>query len=405
MQNLNIDSERLRDKISLVYKVNYISSILCLVLFFICLLFLKIETVIPYVFLTFGVLNLLNTVFFDSHKKLTNTYTVTTVLALVATFIITIYSGGILSPFIYVFGLIVFAGYAATRVYGNIHLYLTLLLVAGIYVMGLPSVQMVQNVVPEDSKSMFGLLCALFTTYMMGGVFGKFLLKGHHRLYKSKVAIETKINEKETLLKEIHHRVKNNLQTVSSLLNLQSKNISDKEVKSLFKSNQNRVIAMAMVHEMLYERDDLSKIDYKPYVQELSEYLVRSAKGVENKVRLRIDIPDIQLGIDTAIPLGLLINEAVTNSLKYGIKGDDEGEIHIALRKEEQEQDFVLNIGDDGAGFPNDVNFQTTKTLGLKLIHNLARQLRGSVTKDASKKGTNYIITFKEVEPNTYAFS
>ena len=232
---------------------------------------------------------------------------------------------------------------------------------------------------------------------MIGGVFGKFLLKAHHRLYKSKREIEDRISEKETLLREVHHRVKNNLQTVSSLLSLQSRSIEDKKIKSLIKSSQNRVISMAMVHEMLYMRDDyLSKIEYKNYVHELSQYLVRSVKGNKNNVKLNIDIADIKLGIDTAIPLGLLINEAITNALKYGIKDDMEGIIHIEL-KQENEKDFVLNIGDNGDGFPESITPQTSKSLGLKLIHNLARQLKGSITKDLSLKGTNYIIRFQEV--------
>ena len=149
--------------------------------------------------------------------------------------------------------------------------------------------------------------------------------------------VEQQIGEKETLLREVHHRVKNNLQTVSSLLSLQSRSIENESVKKLIKSSQNRVIAMAMVHEMLYMRDDLSKIEFKSYVQELSEYLVRSVKGSENNIELDLNIPDIQLGIDTAIPLGLLINEAVTNALKYGIKGDDKGQIHIALKNHKKE--------------------------------------------------------------------
>ena len=154
---------------------------------------------------------------------------------------------------------------------------------------------------------------------------------------------------------------------------------------------------MAMVHEMLYMRDDyLSKIEYKTYVHELSQYLVRSVKGNQNNVKLNIDIADIKLGIDTAIPLGLLINEAITNALKYGIKDDTEGIIHIEL-KQENENGFILNIGDNGDGFSESITPQTSKSLGLKLIHNLARQLKGSITKDLSLKGTNYIIKFQEV--------
>ena len=205
-----------------------------------------------------------------------------------------------------------------------------------------------------------------------------------------------RISEKDTMLKEVHHRVKNNLQTVCSLLNMQSRGTDDEQMKNLIKSSQNRVMAMAMVHEMLYQRDDLTVIDYKPYVFKLTEYLIKSVKGPDSKVKLAIDIPDIELGIDTAIPLGLLINETITNSLKYGIKDDAEGEIHIELKKEMQD-DYVLTIGDNGIGISEAVDPKTTKSLGLKLIHNLARQLKGSITRDWSRKGTNYIVKFKDI--------
>ena len=154
---------------------------------------------------------------------------------------------------------------------------------------------------------------------------------------------------------------------------------------------------MAMVHEMLYMRKDIAHIEYKSYVQELSEYLIRSIKGLDSKVNLKIEIPEIKLGIDTAIPLGLLINEAVTNALKYGFADEEEGEIYIALKKEIDKQ-YTLNIGDNGVGYPDNVTYKNTKSLGLKLIYNLTRQLKGTIQRDNSKKGTNYIIKFREVK-------
>ncbi len=392
----DINQERLRDKVHLVLKVNYFTSFFSLLFCVLCLFLLNIDQVIPYVFLTFGLLNLINTLLYHVHKNLTLTYNIVSIMTLAGATMVTLFSGGINSPFIFVLALIVFAGYATTRVYGSIYLYMNLLIVVLIYAQSVTDFEFAPNVVPEASKDLFALLSILFSVYLLGGVFGKNLLQAHHNLYKSKNEIEARIQEKETLLKEVHHRVKNNLQTVSSLLSLQSRSISDEKVKNLIKSSQNRVISMAMVHEMLYMRKDLTRIEYKSYVQELSEYLVKSVKGVKNNIKLKIDIPDIKLGIDTAIPLGLLINEALTNSLKYGIKDDNAGEIHIAL-KQEDEKGYILNIGDNGVGFPEALNFKNTKSLGLKLIHNLARQLKGSITRDASKKGTNYIVKFREV--------
>ncbi|GMN08508.1 hypothetical protein MTsPCn5_38980 [Croceitalea sp. MTPC5] len=209
--------------------------------------------------------------------------------------------------------------------------------------------------------------------------------------------LESKLQEKEILLKEVHHRVKNNLQTVSSLLSLQSRAIEDKKISSIIKSSQNRVVSMAMVHEMLYKRDDYtSKIALKPYVEELCEYLVRSVKGNDHNIDLNLDVGDFKLSIDTVIPLGLIINETVTNALKYGILENTEGEILVRLSKKGVNT-YEMYLGDNGIGFPEDINPTTIKSLGLKLIHNLSRQLRGEAQRDMKSSGTYYQITFEEV--------
>lgn len=396
MNDFNIDQERLSDKTKLILKVNYVSSVFAIVFALICFFVLKITSIIPYTFLLFGVLNLVNTIGFNYHKSLLFTYNTSSILALVSAFIITLYSGGINSPFIFTLALIVFAGYVTTKQFGQVYLNLIFFLIILIFSQSIPDFSFTENVIPEKSRNIFGLFSILFSVYLLGNVFGKSLLKTHHALYRSKKELTSQMEEKETLLKEVHHRVKNNLQTVSSLLSLQSRNVEEARMKTLLKSTQNRVISMAMVHEMLYMRKDIAHIEYKSYVQELSEYLIRSIKGLDSKVHLKIDIPDIKLGIDTAIPLGLLINEAVTNALKYGFADEEEGEIYIVLKKELDKQ-YVLNIGDNGVGYPETVDYKTTKSLGLKLIHNLTRQLRGTIQRDSSKKGTNYIIKFQDI--------
>ncbi|MEO0571866.1 MAG: sensor histidine kinase [Bacteroidota bacterium] len=209
--------------------------------------------------------------------------------------------------------------------------------------------------------------------------------------------LKAKLNEKETLLKEVHHRVKNNLQTVSSLLSLQSRAVANAKIEAIIKSSQHRVVSMSMVHEMLYKRDDYtSKIELEPYVSELCEYLIRSVKGNENKISTNLDIGDYRLSIDTVIPLGLIINETVTNALKYGIPDASAGEIKIHLTKKGANS-YEMYLGDNGIGFPDDITPKTTKSLGLKLIHNLARQLKGTIVRDNDTKGTYYQINFEEV--------
>ncbi|WP_027078711.1 sensor histidine kinase [Maribacter antarcticus] len=396
MNDSHVDQERLKDKVSLILKVNYVSSALSLIFAAICYFGLNIKQIIPVIFVAFGICNLLNTWAFHKYKNITTTYNISSIMALISALIITLYSGGINSPFIFTLALIVFAGYVTTKRYGQVYLILVFCLVLLIFLQSIPDLSITENIIPEGSKDLFNLLSVLFSMFLLGNIFGKNLLKTHHALYRSKKELTAQMEEKETLLKEVHHRVKNNLQTVSSLLSLQSRNVEEARMKTLLKSTQNRVISMAMVHEMLYMRNDITQIEYKSYVQELSEYLIRSIKGLDSKVQLKIDIPDIKLGIDTAIPLGLLINEAVTNALKYGFADEEEGEIYIVLNKELDKQ-YVLNIGDNGKGFPETITHKNSKSLGLKLIHNLTRQLKGTIQRDVSKKGTNYIIRFHEI--------
>lgn len=228
-----------------------------------------------------------------------------------------------------------------------------------------------------------------------------FLLNGLYTRRKSsykftKTDIEDRLEEKEMLLKEVHHRVKNNLQTVSSLLSLQSRAVSDERIEKIIVGSQHRVVSMSMVHEMLYKRDDYtSEIEVRSYIKELCEYLIRSIKGNENNITTKLDLGDYKLSIDTVIPLGLIINETVTNSLKYGIPAEESGEIKINLNK--KGDTYEMYLGDDGIGFPEELDPGSTNSLGLRLIHNLARQLKGTIARDLKAKGTYYQINFQEI--------
>lgn len=204
------------------------------------------------------------------------------------------------------------------------------------------------------------------------------------------------ISERETLLKEIHHRVKNNLQVITSLLSLQANTINDEGTKVIFQQSQYRINTMAMIHETLYQSEDFLTIGYEQYMEALMHYLILSMKGAKHNIKWSIDAEDVKLNIDTAIPLGLLINEIITNALKYGLEGEKEGKIYIQL-KPLVYPNYILCIGDSGKGFSSDINFRTTNSLGLKLIHNLAKQLRGTIERKLLEKGTHYKINFQEV--------
>lgn len=209
-----------------------------------------------------------------------------------------------------------------------------------------------------------------------------------HEIKKQKEQIEV-------LLKEIHHRVKNNLQIINSLINLQSGYVQDDKVQEMFKEARNRIITMALIHEKLYESKDLTNINLKDYLIKLFEYLKSSYIITKNNVKIKTDIEDIKLNVDTIIPLGILINEIISNSLKYAFSdGFENPEIFISIKKK---SDFYeLIAGDNGKGFDKKIFESETNTLGLELIKMLSEQLNGSVTL-LDKPGTWYQINFKGV--------
>ena len=396
MISTNPNPDRLKNKTDLLLKFNYISSLLSLVLGLLFLYVFDVRGIIMTVFFSYFALNMLNIAWFNFHGNLTKMALCTSLLSLVSTFVITLFSGGINSPFIFVLAVIVLAGYVSTRVFGKIYLYIILAIILVIFLIDKSNVPFVANEIPTKFEDIFSLASILFAVYLLGGVFGKELLRAHHDLYRSKAEIEERVAEKETLLKEVHHRVKNNLQSVSSLLSLQTKNLRNTEIQSVIKSSKNRIMAMAMVHEMLYERENLSNIEFGPYVKELTQYLSKSVNASKRKIIFDINIPKIVLAIDTAIALGLIINEIVTNSLKYGFDKNEVGHIDIVLTPSSKADVYSLVIGDDGKGFGAKAQEDANRSLGLKLIHNLARQLKGSVEKLEVPKGTRYELVFQD---------
>jgi two-component sensor histidine kinase len=253
----------------------------------------------------------------------------------------------------------------------------------------------------SNSQLKTGLLIisiiALFIILMLSFYFIKMRDKKNAVLSKQLVEIESQNKEREALLKEVHHRVKNNLQVITSLLSLQVGQIDEPKTRNLFQQSQYRINSMAMVHEMLYQSDSLSGIKIESYLEELVSTLVNSIKGANHKVKVSLDVPSINLRIDTAIPLGLLINEVLVNALIHGINDNEAGEIHIRL-EEHEHPNFNLYIGDSGSGYPEEITFSTSSTLGLRLMHKLSRQLLGSIERDFSKNGCHYKIAFQEIE-------
>lgn len=207
--------------------------------------------------------------------------------------------------------------------------------------------------------------------------------------------IKQSLREKEVLLQEIHHRVKNNMQVISSLLNLQSEYIKDKQVLGMFKESRNRIRSMTLVYEKLYQSKDLARIDLKEYLEALVNELFRFYRIRPQKIALKIEAENVSLGVDYAVPCGLIINELVSNSLKHAFPQGKRGEIRVSLRST-GEDELKLVVSDNGTGIPQDLDFRDTESLGLHLVRILAgNQLHGEIKLDRAG-GTTFSITFKQ---------
>ncbi|MFN8486491.1 MAG: histidine kinase dimerization/phosphoacceptor domain -containing protein [Caldilineaceae bacterium] len=204
--------------------------------------------------------------------------------------------------------------------------------------------------------------------------------------------IKASLEEKVVLLQEIHHRVKNNLQVISSLLYLQSEKIKDPQILEILRDSQNRVKSMALIHEKLYQSPDLSKIDLAEYIRNLTSYLFRSYTALANAIRFEVEADNIYLGIDTATPCGLIINELVSNALKHAFPKGQGGIIRVALHRETGNL-FQLVVCDTGIGFPAALDFTNTNSLGLQLVNTLVNQLDGSIELKR-QPGTEFKISF-----------
>jgi PAS domain S-box-containing protein len=202
------------------------------------------------------------------------------------------------------------------------------------------------------------------------------------------------LDEKEVLLKEVHHRVKNNLQVISGLLNIQASYIQDRVSREYFKESQNRVRTMALIHEELYQVTDLAHVDFSEFVEHLAGNLFESYCSDRSNISLRLDVEDARLVVDTAIPCGLIVNELISNSLKHAFPNGREGEISIRFHRNSEGQ-FSLEVEDNGVGLPEDLDPAATTSLGMQLINILSEQLGGE-HRVYTDGGTRYVMRFEE---------
>ncbi len=246
----------------------------------------------------------------------------------------------------------------------------------------------------------FILLCAILIISIMYNL----VFLRNRALRISKEELEDKVRErtkeiskqnkeKTVLLQEIHHRVKNNLQIINSLFNIQAHYTTNEETKTLFKESQNRILSMSKIHQSLYESNDFSKLNIKTYVTNLVND-IKESYAVNKEVKLDLNIDDsIHIGLDGLIPFALIVNEIISNSLKYAFEEPTGNIIEINI-KQHNDKKTIIHIGDNGKGLPDDFNWEDPTSMGIDLIKTLADQLEGTITVDSSMQGTNYLLTF-----------
>lgn len=254
-----------------------------------------------------------------------------------------------------------------------------------------------KDIKARDDKISLVFISLIFTLMGFAGLVYAYLksIKNQRLIAEQKFIIENSLVEKDSLLKEIHHRVKNNLQMVSSLLSLQTKNTRSKAAIEALEEGKSRVKAMALIHQKLYQNDDLSVIEMQGYIESLINSIQSVYKKGGHNINITIDAEGVELDIDRAIPFGLILNELVSNSFKYAFPNDDSnGKIYIHLRKINGQEGF-FEYTDNGIGLPTDSEERTNASMGIRLMNRLANQLQTSLNTDRTTEGVRFWFNFK----------
>ncbi len=252
------------------------------------------------------------------------------------------------------------------------------------------------DLIAKDERINLVFISLIFTLLGFAGLVYAYLksIKNQRLIAEQKYIIENALVEKDSLLKEIHHRVKNNLQMVSSLLSLQTKNTRSKAAIEALEEGKSRVKAMALIHQKLYQNDDLSVIEMQGYIESLINSIQSVYKKGGHNINITIDAEGVELDIDRAIPFGLILNELVSNSFKYAFPVDDEnGKIYIHLRKIGDKEGF-FEYTDNGVGLPEDTDERTNSSMGIRLMNRLANQLQTKLNIDKTSEGVRFWFNF-----------
>lgn len=248
----------------------------------------------------------------------------------------------------------------------------------------------IRNVFIASLVILFIILGLLYSRYCIKQRNNKALEAKQEEINRKNIVLQHLVDEKEWLLKEIHHRVKNNLQIVISLLNTQSAYLDNEDALLAIQNSQNRMHAMSLIHQKLYQTENLSSIDMGWYIKELVGYLM-DCFGTESKIRVEVETDDIALDVAQAVPLGLILNEAISNAIKYAFPGK-KGIISISFKRK-NESEYLLTITDNGIGLPDNFKNEERDSLGMNLMNGLALQLDGEFN-IVSNNGVTITINF-----------
>jgi len=376
---------------TLALNVFYTLSLSTFLFSLFCYFQIGIRGVIFKSLLVYSIFNSINILFFYVHKRILKSYVIASVLGYITLLFICSFSGGVNSPAISFFVLIIFFGYLIKKIYGNIWFITVIVTVLVFYILNISSFELV-NEINDENIAEFNLLFLFFLIILLGGVFGRMMNKTNEKIKKAKLEIVKKNDEKTVMLKEIHHRVKNNLQVVNSLLRIQARSVVNEKVKMMFKVAQSRVIAMARLHEKIYNTKDLKNIDVPEHFKLLVGDLISSI-NLDKDVSSKLNIEPIKMSIDTLLPLSLIINELISNSLKHAFNDLEKGEVIVELMSLKNSQ-CKLTVSDNGNGVDMDILSSTNNSTGVTLIKTFVRQLNGSITSLKNTNGTSFEITF-----------
>jgi len=238
---------------------------------------------------------------------------------------------------------------------------------------------------------LFFLVLLVYYAYRTKKHMTESLLKEIEERNKIELQLKQSLKEKDVMLREIHHRVKNNMQIISSLLSLQTKYITDEDALQVFSNSQDRIRSMALVHEKLYQSEDFSSINFTEYIKELIQNIHHPER---HDIIISLDLEDVIIDINKAIPCGLIVNELITNAFKHAFPEDHKGEIKISMLIHDDDS-YKLIVSDDGIGLPKSLDWKETSSLGLQLVNGLVRQLQGKIDVD-SEGGAKFTIIFKK---------